>query len=518
MNPLTILVGINTSAVLTGLGKLKGKFAEVGEEISSEFGPGKLLAAGGLIAGLHSAFEEAGQIVDTADRFGVAVEGLQRITNAAKENGVSMEGVAKGLNKLSLAQEEVRGGNEKLTTAVQELGLKAEDFINMTPEEAFYAIADGVKEADDRTAAYANVTALMGKNSGELFTTLEQGADAIKKIGDNAGVMSEATARALDAAGDRIEGIMHKIKMYGAEALGFLVKIGETLYAGGQGIAGGMVWVVDQKAGAEMIEKANQDILDTWSEKGLLDPSARDKLKRDLEDTQADIEKRAATEEKLAQANERIADEKHRQLLEEMDVQSRISQLIEDRYQAQRRAEKETDPLKRAEAELEAEQVLANLNRERKRVADEEDRKADQIAKKKEQLAKKDADAELDALTTVAEKRALLEQRKRDLEDKIAGDGDESKNLDLQLERADLQRQISGLKDEKVKEAAKVQQEVIASSLARIGAGGSAFLSTKADAADRTAKATEKALQKADEVKRKLDTIADKLDTAKWAP
>ena len=103
--------------------------------------------------------------------------------------------------------------------ALETLGLKAEDFINLAPHEAFYAVADAM----DRGAAYKTVIDLMGRSSAELITTME--------MGDGVGVFSDEAIAALDDAGDAFDKMKGNLEVFGAKSFLIFNKLAKSLGA-----------------------------------------------------------------------------------------------------------------------------------------------------------------------------------------------------------------------------------------------------------------------------------------------
>ena len=196
-----IKAGVDSSAIKTGLAQIKNQFA--GLRASAGGALAGAFAVGGIGAGIGALIEKASKLNDLAGQFGIVASELQRIGNAATQNGSSVEAVGASLNKLALSQEKVRAGSPEAAKALETLGIKAEDFINLAPHEAFYAVADAMAGAKDRGAAYAAVIALMGKSSGELVSTMEMGSEAIKQMGDGVGVFSDDAIAMLDDWGIR---------------------------------------------------------------------------------------------------------------------------------------------------------------------------------------------------------------------------------------------------------------------------------------------------------------------------
>lgn len=504
-----VSVGLLTGAVQTGLLKLKGQFQGLRQELKGElFGA---LAAGATLAGLHAIFEKASQISDLSGRFGIGAEGLQRIGNAAEQNGASMEAVAKGMNKLLVAQDKVRQGDATLTESLDTLGISADKFINASPEEAFYLLSDAVVKADDRTAAYAATQALLGRGSQELFTTLEMGGDAIRELGNSMGIMSQETADALDTAGDKIEAFMNNVKIYGADALSVLMKVGKTLFFIGNWLASGVLDLMgDDAAAARLQAEAEASIKGVWSEADP-DGSASRKKRKTVADLDEQKEK-LKTADSLAQAEQRLADARARNMLAALNGAAKLSELEARRLAAQEKADKLTDPREKTEALLKVAELEGNIADERRRLASEDEAKLERLNARRASFADKQADAELDAMTSIDDKRWELFHRKAKIDGALVHEEDPIKIMDLLEDRMSIDKQMAALVPTKPK------FDLITSSLASVGGGGGAYLSQAADPQKQAAAALVIANKLATESKQVLNQIRDKIGNDRWNP
>ena len=142
----------------------------------------------------------------------------------------------------------------------------------------------------------------------------------------------------------------------------------------------------------------------------------------------------------------------------------------------------------------------------------EEEQRQDRLAKKRESLEKKTFDASLDGMTDEQKVKAL-QDRAADLFKKQSDTTDEEEILDLYGERLELLKQAQQIQSKTTKDKTEVQ----ASSLAKIGGGGGAFLVKQADAAERNARAAEEQTRLTKDEIREIKKLGDKID-ARWSP
>lgn len=529
-NPVTITIGLVTSAVRSGLNSLKSQFHALREHANGELGGA--LIGGGLIATIDKIIEKAGHIEDLSERFGVLPEALQEITNAAMPNGAAMEDVAAAMNKTVLSQEKVRKGNEDARNALKALNIEAKDFINASPEEAFYMIADGVAKADDRTAAYGATIELMGKKSGVLFTTIEQGSAAIKEQGQAVGTMSNDTVKRLDDLGDMFTNLKNDAMAYGGEVLAFIVKVVQSVSAlvsasvgrvmgmfdnltyamhfliegnfeqagvYAKKFAKDMVFAGDETQNAfETIKGAMGDIWQGKTDKPKKGPA------RDLEET----EKELADRKKLDETYDKIDAKKAALGVKELADTEKINALIEQRDKMYEDAANQQDLQKQAdiwEKALDIEKDIMDLRQKADKEAEE---RADRIAKKKESMEEKAFKESLENMTE-AEKRAALLKRNAVLEAKIIQEPDEEKQLEIASQIQDIEAALNK----------KPKMEVVTSTLGHVGGGGNAYIGHAQTDAQRTARAAENLNKNVEKGNGLLKEIRDKVNKpAVWPP
>lgn len=194
-----ISVGADTSAAGAGLAALRNQASAATHHIQEEFrsltSVSSLLGAaigGGLVEAFKEAIEKAHEIHHESERFGIDAQQLQLIANAAKEDGVGLEQVARALNKVGLA-------GDSAAPQIEALGLNTAEFLKLSPSERFLAIADALHKAGNNTETYAAVAKLLGTRFGtELIPILEKGREEILRSGASMTTMSDETVTSLD--------------------------------------------------------------------------------------------------------------------------------------------------------------------------------------------------------------------------------------------------------------------------------------------------------------------------------
>lgn len=513
----TIKLGLNTSAVTTGLAAVKSQFAELktfgAAQIAGSFGAVGLAA--GLTAGLASVIDEAGKINDIAERFGILPEELQRIGNVASQSGGSLESVGAALNKLALNQEKARSGSEEHRAALADLNIEAAEFINLSPEDAFYRVANAVAETKDRGKAYSAVVALMGKSSGELFTTLELGAQKIREAGDAMGIFSNSTTRGLDNVGDGFGKFKHRLFTDFAPAALFVINLARTVYQAlntiGQALA---VPLFDKtkdwkSALADVANEFNRQMDDIWEPKA---PEQKPRVDHDLEN---DTGKEEARKGRLQSLAERLADFQQKALLDQLSGEEKINELMRQRQELIAKAFAESDSEKQIAGQIRVLELDKEIREARERADEQAGRDAEQLANKQQGLRDKQFRNYL-ATADDAEKKRALEAKRAQLVERAKKESDQSKRADIGGDVLDIDSQLAALRQKKGETKTEHRGEIVASRLTKIGLGSGAYMARTRDPAEKSARSLEKIERTGDRHTQLLERIAEKQST--WSP
>lgn len=461
-----VKVGLESGALASGLTKVRAQFSEFRAGLNSSFG--SLIAIGVIEQGLQRLVEKGSLITDLADRFGISTEALQRFGNVAEQDGSSLEGVAKALNKLTISRENAQRGLKETTDSFTSLGISLQQVKDSTPDQLFLLIADATKNASDQGTAYANVVKLMGRSAGDLFITLQRGSAEINQVGGSIGVLADETVRNLDQIGDELAVFKNRILVFGGALLTFFAKI-----TGSIGESFGTALNTAERS-IETLGKA----LKLASRGQFIEAG-----KSFFEGTKGNLD---ATLREVAQVRKSVGDAFKDVGKEAFGVGTGSGR--KSNAPVARRSvpeDRETD------AEKSKLEKLQNL---REKLADIQRTAAN------EQL---DAEAKINAL--IAQRAALLKS--------AAGEKDAEKKLEIEIKAAELGKEI--FSDQKAFDASIDQKKnqapsVAADSLARIGGGGRAAV-TGADPLLREQKIQSEILKQIAKNTQAQDAIALKL-------
>lgn len=199
------------TAVGSSLGQLDTKFTAISgkaEAFGASLGSmGSLLLAGGALGAFSqltstmidlgtAAFNNADALVKMSDKTGIGIESLGRLQGVADASGNSIEQIAGGVNRFQKALGE---GSKQTIETLSGLGLSIASLKTLRPEDQFASLGTAIAALPDPTTRAQLSMELLGRSGAELLPSL---ISDIKGIGDATKVMSDETARNLDAAGD----------------------------------------------------------------------------------------------------------------------------------------------------------------------------------------------------------------------------------------------------------------------------------------------------------------------------
>jgi hypothetical protein len=190
-------------AAKNGFGDLLGPIAKVAAAVGS---------VGAVMSGLKGALDLGGEMVDLANRTGLAVESAYGLRQAFKDAGVDANALGPAVNKMqkSLASA-VSGGKEG--DALKALGLDPQALASMDPGKAFAQIGNAIAQLPNATERAAASMAIFGKSGAELlqvfmdpsFKDAGNISNTARLLGENAASFDRASD-ALGKSGSKITG------------------------------------------------------------------------------------------------------------------------------------------------------------------------------------------------------------------------------------------------------------------------------------------------------------------------
>lgn len=222
MSDVDLSVGADTSLAAQGFAALKNYAEKARSDIASTFA--SAIAFTGLVAGVQSVIDKMHELAHESERFGIDPEQLQLISNAAQQEGISIEQVARAMNLVEIAGVKATDSTSKQAAALQQLGIAATYFASLSPDQKILAISEAWVAGSKTGEDYAAVATLIGQRFGtELIPLLEKGPEGIKAISEAMGIASDSTVRSLDEAYKTWQTFGNEVTVWGAEIVAFLV-------------------------------------------------------------------------------------------------------------------------------------------------------------------------------------------------------------------------------------------------------------------------------------------------------
>lgn len=191
--------------LIKGLNAAAARVASWGAKIS---GIGSAISLPFLLAA-HSAADMGSEMVDAADRTGIAVDSLSGLKFAAEQTGATLEDVEKATRKMSQNLVEAADGADGAADKFDKLGLSVDALKKLSPDKQFEAVIDALAKVENPTQRAAAALDIFGKGGAALLPLVAEGAGGIAKLTARARelglIMSEEDARAAEAFGDQLE-------------------------------------------------------------------------------------------------------------------------------------------------------------------------------------------------------------------------------------------------------------------------------------------------------------------------
>ncbi len=227
------------------------------------------LAVAAAVAGLGFLTKKIANTGDKlaklSSRVNISVEKLSSYTLAAELAGSSLEGFAKGQQRLARAILEADQGLETYKRAFRELNIEVTDNAGnlKSSEQVFLEISDRFHAMEDGSAKTALAMQLMGRGGVEMINMLNQGSVAIqqnvedtKRLG---AVWSTTAAKKAEAFNDSLT------KM--RTAIGSRLKDAFTQVA--PSLTNFINWTTDAISGTSGVNKNVRDMAKAWKDLGV---------------------------------------------------------------------------------------------------------------------------------------------------------------------------------------------------------------------------------------------------------
>lgn len=216
--------GLDDSKFQAGINNMDKAAANLGAGMAKAFAPVAVIAGlatlGAMLKNVASeAIEFGSNIKDNSDRLSMSTTAMQGLTEAFGLSGARSEDVQKGMTRLNISLDDARNNTGTARAAFEKLGITWEQIDNESPEDVIYIIAEAVKNAKDPVSALTGAMDILGKTGAKMVPGLTDGSDALRKMADEAGKLSEADIKLLDDYGDALQKLNTKFSVLKANVV-----------------------------------------------------------------------------------------------------------------------------------------------------------------------------------------------------------------------------------------------------------------------------------------------------------
>jgi len=158
----------------------------------------------GLVEFGKSVVETGAEIQHSADATRISAESFQVLGNLAKQSGLDISLLTRGLDAMEKKIADAAGGVKSAQQPFERLGIEISKIKDLSPDQQFELLAKSVLESKDQTEAFRDVVDILGARSApkllEAIKQLgEQGFDNLKvKMQQSGLIMSDAVVQKLD--------------------------------------------------------------------------------------------------------------------------------------------------------------------------------------------------------------------------------------------------------------------------------------------------------------------------------
>jgi hypothetical protein len=279
---LYVELGLDAKNLKAAIGEIRGALAPIGRMATTVAGVATaafLGTAGAIAAVTKTVYDQVEAQWKLAGQLGTTVQSLQVLQQVAKDDGIAVEGLTKGLGIMNVRlAEAARTAKGPAYDALNRVGLSAKALLAMPIEQRLIAIAGAFQTAGLSTAQQAAAMRELGFRGQDVLTILEGGGKKIKEAVeelDKFGIgLSEVDASAIVIAGNTfddlakaIDGIKIRLGVELAPLVAYLGKLfGDWIREQGGFKTVIASWVQAGIVGIGMIVDVTRDLIARWEE------------------------------------------------------------------------------------------------------------------------------------------------------------------------------------------------------------------------------------------------------------
>ncbi|CAB4147656.1 hypothetical protein UFOVP510_41 [uncultured Caudovirales phage] len=240
MSVLSVVLGLDAKKFKSGMAGAASYAQSYGAAIR-----GSLMSALGPIAIaletinlMREGFNEAAQVADLSERYGVTADALQRLAFVGKKAGIEMGEIAKLMKQLNKAIAEA-SIDPKKAEMLKKMGIDMEALANgtLSATDAFFQISAGLDGASNKGEVLLALYDLLGRSGETMATLLGKSDEELRALFASAVVMSDEMINQADAMDDAFNTASAGAKKVGMWLVLLVGVIGGILFMAIQEIA-----------------------------------------------------------------------------------------------------------------------------------------------------------------------------------------------------------------------------------------------------------------------------------------
>lgn len=168
-------------------------------------------AAGALLLVYNQQAAIIDQTAKFADRIGISTEALTQFRHASELTGVGTKNLDMSLQRMTRRIAEAAQGSGEAVSALQQLGLDAQQLGEMTPDEQLYQLADAFTEVEGQSERVRLAFKLFDSEGVGMVNMLAGGADGLHAMAEEADYLGITLSRVDAAKVEMANDAMYKV-------------------------------------------------------------------------------------------------------------------------------------------------------------------------------------------------------------------------------------------------------------------------------------------------------------------
>lgn len=214
ITPSTVKIVADVSGFNRDISSAENKMQSFGGVLgglkTAAVGLGAAMLASAGVNGLSAMVARSMQLRDAqaklADRLGITTQSVAALSLQSELSGIGMDGMERALQKMTVRLQDAAEQGGPVADAIKKIGLNVYELASKKPDEAFFMIADAMKNMTNANEKLNSVSDIFGDKSLAITNMLNEGREgfdlAAQKATEFGTAISRVDAAKLEAAND----------------------------------------------------------------------------------------------------------------------------------------------------------------------------------------------------------------------------------------------------------------------------------------------------------------------------